>query len=121
MYSKVFVQGPRSREELAQVLQAGLGASLERRTLTLTDGAELDVRLNDDADPEKTAGEDGFLYFPYYLDVQDERSDDEPDADAPLLATVRQILAVLSAAGFIHVVAAAFEDLLPGHGDNRPR
>ena len=120
MYCKIFVYGPSSVEDLVHILQTGTGAVVERRSLELPDGTDVDVRVNEESDPGKAAqGGGDFLCFPYYLDVEDHEPEGEPDGGTPLVATARRLLTLLSSAGFRYVVAADFEEFLPARGDNR--
>lgn len=120
MYAKIFVFGPNSIEELVGALEAGIGVEAELGGMTMGGGTEVDVVKNDDFDPGKAdSGTGDFLFFPYYLDVEDDEPDGRPLLRPPLVSAVNELLEVLSEAGFTYVVAADFEDLLPRRGDSR--
>lgn len=65
----IYVDGENSRERLVALVQECLDGTSQGTTVTAGQ-VEVDVRRNDDFDPDaRLAFPDGFLHFPYRLEV----------------------------------------------------
>jgi hypothetical protein len=110
-YCKVFVNGATGWSELAQLLAGGLGGVLECRDIKGS-GLWIYVDANDHHDASRLYGPDGFLHFPFFLDVD---PDGSPDSLAEYIADVERLLDVLRGAGLTFVTACDFEHKLSGN------
>lgn len=72
-------------------------------------GARISVMKNDEYDPKRAKGEDGFLYFRYYLEV--EPTDDE--SRDSFIKFLSNLLQFLWSRHFDAVAACSFEGELP--------
>jgi hypothetical protein len=77
---------------------------------------EIGVQGNDEFDESLTGGADGFLYYPFILDI-------EPRAGVPkqaYITTIGRLLEYLWSKDMKKVAAARFEDALPRRGGYNP-
>lgn len=113
LYCAIYVNAPVTREELAALVLQIAGAENVGRYLLRLLSAEVEVRPNEDAN-ERLRGsqENGFLYYPYLLEV-----DALPGQSIEQqMALVSAILELLWARQFNAVAACDFEDRLPRNG-----
>ena len=67
-YCKIFVDFSESRDVLSKAIQRVVGGTVQQRTV-VSEICEVDVIRNEDFDESKRDSNDGFIYFPYYLDI----------------------------------------------------
>jgi len=106
-YCKIFVNTDITRNDLIRKV-AGFVAGQSEMSIITSPMLEIYVDVNDEYDKNKSDEEDGFLYFPFYLDV-------EPAADInddAYVGAVGRLLDRLRAEGFRAVAACDFEDEL---------
>jgi hypothetical protein len=112
LYCKVFVAGARSCRRITTVIHRHLGARDDGHCLS-TEVLEIDVRRNDDSDPNRYAAlRRDFVFSPYCLDI-------EPISGAPraqYVADVSRLLQGLWAEGWDAIAACDFEEDLPRKG-----
>ncbi len=112
LYCKIFVEAECGAAQLAVFLSQMIHGSIEMRTVS-SSLLEMDVVANDGLDEAKRAeGADGFLCYPYYLDV-------EPATGTPrevYVQSVGSLLERLWNSGFKAVAACEFESELPKMG-----
>jgi len=111
-YCQVFVNGAAVWRDLAQLLANALGGVLEFRDIKGS-GLWIYVDDNDFHDVSRSHGPDGFLHFPFFLDVE---PDGSPESLAAHIADVERLLDVLRGAGLTFVTACDFEHKLSGNG-----
>lgn len=105
LYCKIFLRSGLERPQLLNQLAALCGGAVEMRTIT-TDYFEADVVHNSDHDParqDELGG--GFLYAPYFLDVEPTGGTD----DLQYIGAVRRFVGRLSEAGLKPTAACDFE------------
>jgi hypothetical protein len=117
-YCEIFVLGPEDQSQLEELVGRIIGGHANLGTINGTD-LSLDVRKNDDFDPEKSEwGVSQFLHFPYYLEVE------PADPNRPIksfVAAVGELLDGLRESGQRFVTASDFEDQLRDNGASPPR
>jgi hypothetical protein len=108
LYCKIYIDTHQSRDSVLSSLVEWSGGDLRLRTV-VTDFLEADVSVNKDFDDGRTHNRDnGFLFYPYYLDVEP-----KPDVPADLyIEALRGLLGLLRAKGMWAVAACDFEHLL---------
>jgi hypothetical protein len=118
LVTTMYVRWPGDVDSLAQVVAPLVGGEVQQFNQVTGPVLELDVEENEERDDERAAADrDGFLYFPYYLEMEPAA----PDAgESGVIAAVAALLEGLAAAGAQVVTAAAFEDQLPGGGRAGP-
>lgn len=107
LYCKLFVHAPMTRDELVDWFARSEGGRVRLRTIT-TQTMELDVSSNDESDPQRADKDDGFLYFPFIVDVTPAEN---AGRDA-YVARVDAVMRSMRAAGMRVVAACDFEDEL---------
>jgi hypothetical protein len=118
LYAKMFVRWDGDAPALVQAVATLVDGQVNRRTVT-GPVLDLDVQNNDDRDDDLAACDpDGFLYFPYFLDIEPAT----PGADErDVVAAVSALLEGLAEAGAECVTAADYEDQLRGGGRTGPQ
>ncbi len=107
-YCKIYVGIDISRGDLKSYLLSKLGLCRVGQALCGT-GLEIDVRRNEDHEPEKySPAWDGFVYSRYYLDVDSA----ENVSRESYISSVRSLLRVLKEMGGDVVAACDFESEL---------
>lgn len=107
LYCKLFVQAQMTRDELVQWLARSVGGRVRLRTIA-TQTMELDVSSNDESDAQRADLNDGFLYFPFIVDV----TPAENAVRDPYVAGVDAVMRSMRGAGMRVVAACDFEDEL---------
>jgi hypothetical protein len=69
LYCKMYVAIEKSRDELITLLPTLTGGEVSFRTIRSSQSL-IDVVSNDDFDKELMRNPDGFVYFPYYLEIE---------------------------------------------------
>lgn len=104
---KILVNGDTNADLLLRTVAFACGGTEEYAHRTVHAAHfEADVRANDDYDPAAAEGSDGFLFFPFYLDVLPIPG----VAAANYLASVAQFVCRLVDSGLEVVAACDFED-----------
>jgi hypothetical protein len=106
-YCKMFVNAALTEDELLAQIAAILGASRESCWIRCAEFHAC-IWRNGEFSAEKAGEEDGFLYWPYFLDI-------EPTAgtsDAAYVAKVKQLFKALRGRGYGVVAACDFEEEL---------
>jgi hypothetical protein len=109
LYCKIYVNAPGTQQELMKRIADFMGGLISRRTIT-TALMSLDVIGNDDADQVRASVRDGFVYLPYYLEI-DPLEDREINA-AEYIATIQRLLDMLRSAYGRAVASCQFEGQL---------
>lgn len=113
LYCAIYVHAPVTREQLVAVVLQIPGAEKVGRSILRLLKAEIEVRPNEDAsDGLRGNLENGFLFYPYLLEVDalPEQTIEEQ------IALVSALLELLWAQQFNAVAACDFEDRLPRSG-----
>lgn len=108
LYCHLYIDAYLSKQGLKEHFSELLGGHSEFDSID-TDLFSLDIKKNDEHDPEQMRNPDnGFIYFPYYVDVEP-----QPDVDAfNYIASLQDLLRKLRSAGFRVVASCDFEDQL---------
>ena len=115
LYCKIYVNGILAREDLLQLVSRAVSGPVEYDTVHAA-GTDIYVGANDDDDALRAREPDGFVYYPYYLDVialPGQRRNDH-------IALVANLLWLLWAAKLDAVAACDFEEELPRRGGYHP-
>jgi hypothetical protein len=107
LYCKIFVNTDITRDSLIRKVAKFAGGHSEMRIIT-SPMMEIYVDVNDEYDETKSRGEDGFLYFPFCLDIEPVANAD----DDAYIRSVNRLLENLRAEGFQTAAACDFEDEL---------
>lgn len=110
LYCKVFLETPKDRAWAVAALARFLRGEVQGCTV-VSDLLELDLLRNEDFDPHRQAGDDGFLYFRYYLDVVPSQSM-LGSRRSDYVTTIASILNLLTCEGCQVVAACDFEEEL---------
>jgi hypothetical protein len=108
MYCQIFIDTDQSRDAILHSLAEWSGGDVRFRTV-IADLFEADVSKNKEFDEYRRHDkDDGFLFYPYYLDVEP-----KPNvAVAVYVDVIRRLVAFLKGRGMRVVAACDFEDLL---------
>lgn len=68
LYCEIYIDSSRSKAELLEHISNMVQGEISLRTIE-SKAMEIDVMENDDYDKDKTSQEDGFVYYPYYLEI----------------------------------------------------
>lgn len=113
IFCKVFVNADVARSDLVDTIAHALDGRIKPLNTVAGDTWEIDVRRNDEHDAERSKDqENGFLFFPYYLDVVARRGRDRQAQ----IALVSRLLERLWERGYGAVAACDFEEELPRKG-----
>jgi hypothetical protein len=115
LYCKIFVNGAPAREDLIQLVARTVGGTFEFHAVVAA-GAEIYVSHNDEDDALRAREPDGFLFYPYYLDVTAEPG----QTRSAQIALVATLLEAFWAAKLDAVAACDFEEELPRRGGYHP-
>lgn len=107
LYCKIFVNAPITRDSLIRKV-AELAAGRSEMRIITSPMMEIYVDINDEYDETKSRGEDGFLYYPFCLDVEPAGNAD----DDAYISSVSRLLENLRAEGCQTAAACNFEDEL---------
>ncbi|EDN67695.1 conserved hypothetical protein [Beggiatoa sp. PS] len=111
LYCKVYVNTKMSQEMLLDFIANNFNGYIELRTV-YSPFFEADVFKNEDADPLKAIfPDDGFLYYPYYLEIEPVDNIEQ----ASYIAFIARLLSALWKMGAKAVAACDFEEELPNH------
>lgn len=112
LYCKIFVNASFDRQHLVDKIRSFISGSVQGNRVTNV-ALQVDVRQNDDYDPAAARQKsDGFLFFHYYLDV-----DQAPGANrSAFVRGISDLLEAFWACGIEAVAACDFEDELPKKG-----
>lgn len=111
MYCKLFLDAEMSRDELGKLVTEFVEGEKDR---CLIHSAVLEIFVNDNDffDNAKIENsDDGFLYFPYFLDIEPQM-----DMEGVYIETIATLITRLWNHNIKAVAACDFEDLLPGKG-----
>jgi hypothetical protein len=109
LYCKIYVDTEMSKELFLDFIAKTINGEIELRTVC---GSffEVDVVNNQDAEPlQAISRDDGFLFYPYYLDVEPFENINRED----YVASIAMLLKALWDSGAKAVAACDFEDELP--------
>ena len=115
LYCKVFVDTPRDANSILASIASFVGGATQGLTV-VSETLEVDVRRNEDFDPQKQGCENAFLFYRYYLDVVPTQYLAE-SRRSQYIAVVASILSMLKDSGCRVVAACDFEDelsVIPG-------
>lgn len=115
LYCKIFVNGPPTSEDLLQLVSRTVGGAVEYHTV-IAAGAEIYVAHNDEDDALRAREPDGFLFYPYYLEVSAEPG----QTRSAQITLVARLLEVFWAAHLEAIAASDFEEELPRRGGYHP-
>lgn len=118
LYCKIFVNASLDRQHLIEKIGNSVSGNVQNTRVTNA-ATEIDIRTNQDYDPEAAREKpDGFVFFRYYLDV-----DQAPGANRPqFVRGISELLEALWACGIEAIAACDFENELPkkgGYNTNR--
>ena len=111
-FAKIYLDTALSFEDVLQVVQKLTGGARSMRTVA-AEPVEIDVLRNEDHDPARAAAGD-FVHFPYILEAYPAGDVD----DAQFVDAVRTLVERVASEGWRFVLAADFEEQLPGTGRN---
>lgn len=112
LYCQIYVDAEISGDELLEKVAQLVGGNVDIDTVC-TDNYEIDIKKNEDFNPERRHEEpDGFVYFRYYMDV-DALPGQRRSAQ---IALVTKLLESLWSWGFQAVAACDYEEELPKAG-----
>jgi hypothetical protein len=112
LYCKVFLDCDFNQDQLIQMIATLIGGRTGFKTIS-NDFCEIDVEKNEDfQDIQRHEYPDGFLYYPYYLDI-------EPVGEVTFSSYIEVITNLLEyfwGKGYQVVTACDFEEDLPRKG-----
>jgi hypothetical protein len=112
LYCKIFLDCDLEREQLTQMIAISIDGRIESKTI-LSNYCEIDIKNNEDFhDIQRHDYPDGFLYYPYYLDI-------EPSEEVLFSSyadVITKLLEYLWNKGYQAVAACDFEEDLPRKG-----
>jgi hypothetical protein len=112
MYCKVYMDSQADKSQLLDLIANIISGSIKMRTVSSRE-LQVDLVVNEDFDETKRMqGEDQFLFYRYYLDI-------EPTEDVPrerYVESVGNLLEGLWRLGCKAVAACDFEEKLPRSG-----
>jgi hypothetical protein len=68
LYCKIYIDSSRSKAELLDHISNMVQGEISLRSIE-SKTMEIDVMENDEYDKNKASQEDGFVYYPYYLEI----------------------------------------------------
>lgn len=108
LYCKIFVNTELSSDQFIDWLSDRFIGEVDGRSL-VTPIFEIDVIGNGDFDKDKVSDPKGFVFYPYYLEI-----DESDDVDVKVyVSEVSRLLELLWSVGTDAVAACEFEDELP--------
>lgn len=108
LYCKIYLDTDYTNLGIMELLKKLTSGFLHRRTI-YTNWGEFDVIINKDYDRMKCSStEDGFIYYPYYLEVEAKNS----VAQADYILCIKELLDNLRSVGCKAVISCDFEDEL---------
>ena len=110
---EIYIDGASDRECLAKIVMSVTRGEIDKFMTITNDIMEIDVCLNDDHDSERKRETDGFVYFPYMLDIVL-----NVDLSNEIISLIGRLLSKLWETGFTAVAACEFENDLPFNGRN---
>lgn len=111
LYCKIYIFASLSRQSLLEVLAEITHGNLSAGTVETSWGL-LDVLRNNEADLSKVSESDGFLSYPYFMDIEGDSS-----VTMPVFSrAVGDVLEALWAKDIKAVAACDFEEELPRKG-----
>lgn len=111
LFCKIYVNTTLLRADLITLIAERFNADVRRRSLYFED-IGIDVFENQEADKLKIYNENGFLFYPYYMDIEPE---DEVNLDRNgYVDKVRELIALLKSHSCEVVAACDFEEILIG-------
>jgi hypothetical protein len=112
LYCKIFLDCDLEREQLTQMIAISIDGRIESKTI-LSNYCEIDIENNEDFhDIQRHDYSDGFLYYPYYLDI-------EPSEEVLFSSyadVITKLLEYLWNKVYQAVAACDFEEELPRKG-----
>ena len=111
LYCKIYLNALVSKDELLRKIADSCNGAVSVRTVEAA-LMVIDVVANDSADTNKSMAPDGYVYFPYYLEIEPREADGVDPKK--YIAAIRDLCSMLqSQYGSKNVVAACdFEDHL---------
>lgn len=111
MYCKLFLDTDMCRDELGKLLTEFIQGEKDR---WIIHSAVLEIFVNDNDffdNARKEDNQEGFLYFPYFLDIEP-----RTEMEGVYIETIATLITRLWSHKIKAVAACDFEDLLPGKG-----
>jgi hypothetical protein len=111
LYCKIFLDCDLNRDQLIQIIVTLIGGRIESETI-LNDYCEIDIEENEDFhDIRRYENPDGFLYYPYYLDIAPVE-----EVFSSYLEAISRILKNFWSKGYQAIAVCDFEEDLPRKG-----
>jgi hypothetical protein len=110
LYCKIYIDTDLSEEELIKSIEMTTGSSVSIRTIK-TNLMEIDVVVNSDSDSNLKLDEQGFVYYPYYLEIDPTRLGQI--SVEVYITSISSLLNFLWTVGQDAVPACGYEDMLP--------
>lgn len=115
LYCKIFVDCQYSREQLVELIANSIPGKIDHPSVVAAE-YEVDVRINEDFDSNKRKEfPDGFLYYPFYLDIEPFKEVEQKIYQESL----SRLLEALWNQNCKAVTACDFEEELPRRGGYR--
>lgn len=111
LYCKIFIFASLSRQSLLELLAEITQGNLSAGTVETPWGL-LDVLRNSEADLSKVSESDGFLFYPYFMDIEGASNGTE----LTFIKAISEVLEALWAKNIKAIAACDFEDKLPRKG-----
>ncbi|MNM90804.1 hypothetical protein D3C81_1030790 [compost metagenome] len=112
LFTKIFVDSDVDKEMLLDTVSNIVMGTISGSSI-LTKQAEIFIFNNGDFDEDKrNQGNDGFLYYKYYLEIEQTEDADESN----YVLEISNLLTKLWNADFKAIASCDFEDLLPRKG-----
>jgi len=107
LYCKIYVDSSRSKAELLDHISNMVQGEVSLRTIE-SKTMEIDVMENDEYDKDKASQEDGFVYYPYYLEIDAV----EGTNSSAYIETISNMLRELRSSCTNAIASCDFEDKL---------
>lgn len=112
LYCKIYVNSEQDRSALLRQVAALCLGAVTGRTVSSTE-LVIDISRNEDSDPVRADASDGFVYFPYYMDVLPANG----VGRTIYIAAIRKLILGLRQMAGDTVAACDFEDELGESGN----
>lgn len=116
LFCKVFVDCELDKARLSEFIISKLEGRVDAWEI-FTNSSVMSICINKDSNKKMSNDPvDGFLFYPYYLEIEPVNGVDQRD----YISNITRLLQSLWEAGFCAVSACDFEDELPGKGGYHP-